>query len=204
MQSHSTQTSTGAAATATDQSRKTVLPQVRYHPTIKTQTGEGARPKTTKTSGTRRSRIQKARPGATCPDQTGDQEGDNTGGGENKNHSTQKPIMKPNQQQVQSTDTDPAPPQKPDDYSNGALPAPQEVPLGLAVRLDKSVVEDVEVLTRGQRINQDWFSWRKNRITASVAHRIAHCRYVNGRSKTPPTSYLDAVTGGAFREAVWL
>uniref|UniRef100_A0A3B5A834 YqaJ viral recombinase domain-containing protein n=1 Tax=Stegastes partitus TaxID=144197 RepID=A0A3B5A834_9TELE len=57
------------------------------------------------------------------------------------------------------------------------------------------VVEQVEVLTRGQRINPDWFAWRKYRITASVAHRIAHCRFVNGGSKTPPPSYLAAITG---------
>ncbi|KAG7242918.1 hypothetical protein INR49_017729 [Caranx melampygus] len=68
--------------------------------------------------------------------------GDNTEGGENKKQSIQKPIIKPNQKQVQSTDTEPAPPRKPDEYSNGALPAPQEVPLGLAVRLDKSLVEE--------------------------------------------------------------
>lgn len=61
--------------------------------------------------------------------------------------------------------------------------------------MDRSLVEEVEVLTRGQSTNQDWFMWRKNRITASVAHRIAHCRFVNGKSKTPPTSYLAAVTG---------
>ncbi|KAG7225941.1 hypothetical protein INR49_018542 [Caranx melampygus] len=153
MQSHSTQTSTGAGATATDQSRKTVLPQVRYHPTIKTQTsGEGARPKITKTSGTRTSRKQKARPGAARPCQTGDQQGDNTEGGENKKQSIQKPIIKPNQKQVQSTDTEPAPPRKPDEYSNGALPAPQEVPLG-----------------EGRRVQTRAMSWGVN-MEAKVVH----------------------------------
>lgn len=61
--------------------------------------------------------------------------------------------------------------------------------------MDRCIVEDVEVLTRGQSTNQDWFNWRKNRITASVAHRIAHSRFVNGKSKTPPASYLAAITG---------
>lgn len=65
--------------------------------------------------------------------------------------------------------------------------------------MKRSDVEEVEVLTRGQRTNQDWFAWRKNRITASVAHRIANCRFVNGKSKTPPTSYLDAITGEGRR-----
>lgn len=67
--------------------------------------------------------------------------------------------------------------------------------MGVGVHLDRRVVEQVEVLTRGQRINPDWFSWRKNRITASVAHHIAHSMFSNGRSKTPPASYLAAITG---------
>lgn len=74
-------------------------------------------------------------------------------------------------------------------------PRPEEVPLVVSAHLDRCLVEQVEVLTRGQRINPDWFMWRKNRITASVAHQIAHCSFVNGKSKAPPTSYLTAVTG---------
>ncbi|XP_029964542.1 uncharacterized protein LOC115400671 [Salarias fasciatus] len=54
----------------------------------------------------------------------------------------------------------------------------------------------VEVLTRGQRTNPKWFAWRQNRITASVAHRIAHSRFAKGTSQTPPSSYLAAITGG--------
>uniref|UniRef100_A0A8D0CWJ7 YqaJ viral recombinase domain-containing protein n=1 Tax=Sander lucioperca TaxID=283035 RepID=A0A8D0CWJ7_SANLU len=73
--------------------------------------------------------------------------------------------------------------------------SPEQVPLGLGLQVDRQVVEQVEVLTRGQSSNQDWFTWRKNRITASVAHRIAHCRFVNGKSKAPPASYVAAVTG---------
>lgn len=69
------------------------------------------------------------------------------------------------------------------------------MPLDLRADLDRGLLEQVEVLTRGQSTNQAWFDWRKNRITASVAHRIAHSRFVNGRSKAPPLSYLAAVTG---------
>lgn len=61
--------------------------------------------------------------------------------------------------------------------------------------LDQSLVEKVEVLTRGQSTNPEWFTARKNRITASVAHNIAHCRYVQDKSTAPPVSYLKAITG---------
>lgn len=74
-------------------------------------------------------------------------------------------------------------------------PRLEDVPLGLGGVLETHVVEKVEVKTRGQATNPEWFDWRKNRITASVAHRIAHCRFLSGTSKTPPTSYLTAITG---------
>uniref|UniRef100_A0A3P8TT64 YqaJ viral recombinase domain-containing protein n=1 Tax=Amphiprion percula TaxID=161767 RepID=A0A3P8TT64_AMPPE len=95
---------------------------------------------------------------------------------------------------------DPEPPQKPaadpePQASDRTAPSPEQFPVGVGEHLDRRVVEQVEVLTRGQRTNPDWFSWRKNRITASVAHRIANCRFVNGKSKTPPASYLAAITG---------
>ncbi|KAL3056824.1 hypothetical protein OYC64_007324 [Pagothenia borchgrevinki] len=82
---------------------------------------------------------------------------------------------------------------------DGDAPNPEQVPLGLGVRVDQQEVEEVEVLTRGQSTNPAWFAWRKNRITASIAHSIAHCGFVNGKSQTPPTSYLAAVTGEAPR-----
>ncbi|XP_042372096.1 cyclin-dependent kinase 8-like [Plectropomus leopardus] len=72
---------------------------------------------------------------------------------------------------------------------------PEQVPPGVGVQVDRCVVKEVELLTRGQSSNPDWFAWRKNRITASVAHRIAHCRFSSGKSKTPPTSYLATITG---------
>ncbi|XP_070761910.1 uncharacterized protein [Enoplosus armatus] len=197
----------------TNQTQKTVIPKVRYHPTIQTQTpGDGARAKTR----TRASQTQKTRPAAVQPAQTGtdnkavqeNRDADNTpqvnpasaekprpGGGQNQR--AQKPVKNPNQKLVQTavTDPDPDPPQTPDQLSDRAPPRPEQFPLGLGVRLDRCVVEEVEALTRGQSTNQDWFTWRKNRITASVAHRIAHCRFINGKSKTLPTSYLAAITG---------
>lgn len=64
-------------------------------------------------------------------------------------------------------------------------------------------IDKVEAQTRGQRNNPKWFDWRKNRITASVAHSIAHSRFVNGKNKTPPTSYLAAVTGKQHPPLSW-
>lgn len=69
---------------------------------------------------------------------------------------------------------------------------PKALPLGLGQKVE---VEAVELQTRGQRENPSWFSWRQNRITASVAHRLAHSRFVTGKSTTPPASYLAAITG---------
>ncbi|XP_070987706.1 uncharacterized protein [Oncorhynchus clarkii lewisi] len=69
---------------------------------------------------------------------------------------------------------------------------PKALPLGLWQKVE---VEAVELQTRGQRENPSWFSWRQNRITASVAHRLAHSRFVTGQSTTPPASYLAAITG---------
>ncbi|XP_034459525.1 uncharacterized protein LOC117772469 [Hippoglossus hippoglossus] len=195
--------STGAQVSVTGRTQKTILPQVRYHPSIQTP-GDGARPKTTKTTDTRTSQTQRTRPGAEHPTHTGSQHVDNTtqadlvptarpypGGG--RNPRSQTPDQKPNKK------LDPGPSQKADQVSNRACPRPEQVPLGLGVQVDRAGVKEVEVLTRGQRTNQDWFSWRRNRITASVAHSVAHCRFVHGKSKTPPTSYLTAITGEGRR-----
>ncbi|XP_015216918.2 uncharacterized protein [Lepisosteus oculatus] len=65
----------------------------------------------------------------------------------------------------------------------------------LADKMGQLKVACVEEETRGQRENPLWFQWRQNRITASVTHRIANCRFVNGRSSEPPRSYLQMVTG---------
>ncbi|XP_047450575.1 uncharacterized protein LOC125013728 [Mugil cephalus] len=165
----------------TGPAQRPVLPQVRYHPSIQT-TGGGV------TSTNRTQRIQNqdttnrttpaARPDPDPP----------------QNPKRAPPRPKPDPQEVQNQDTNnrTTPAARPDP-DGGQRPEP--VPVGLGVQMDRGLVEDVEVLTRGQRTNPDWFAWRKNRITASVAHSIAHCKFVNGRSLTPPSSYLAAVTG---------
>lgn len=179
---HTKQTSTG-----TGTAQKPVLPQVRYHPSI--QTPEGI---------TRTKTSSKTRPGAARPLQTGtDSRADPGNSGAQKAASAVRPPPEGRQKRAQkpvkeAVAADPDPPQKP---SPAAPPRPEQVPLDVGVRLDRCVVEEVEVLTRGQRNNPDWFAWRKNRITASVAHSIARSGFVNGKSKTPPTSYLAAVTG---------
>ncbi|XP_072318241.1 uncharacterized protein [Eucyclogobius newberryi] len=65
--------------------------------------------------------------------------------------------------------------------------------------LDPGLVDQVEVQTRGQRTNPNWFRFRQNRITASVAHSIARSGFVNGKSTTPPASYVKAVLGEGRR-----
>ncbi|KAJ8368101.1 hypothetical protein SKAU_G00081290 [Synaphobranchus kaupii] len=74
-------------------------------------------------------------------------------------------------------------------------PKPEEVPLGVAVKMERNTVEAVERQTRGQSQNPKWFSWRQNRITASIAHQVSHSRFANGHSNAPPVSYLTAITG---------
>ncbi|XP_036393457.1 uncharacterized protein LOC118783616 [Megalops cyprinoides] len=79
--------------------------------------------------------------------------------------------------------------------SERSLPKPEEVPLGVAVKMERPMVEEVERQTRGQRENPSWFAWRQNRITASIAHQISRSRFANGQSKTPPASYLASIIG---------
>uniref|UniRef100_UPI003AAFED08 uncharacterized protein n=1 Tax=Centroberyx gerrardi TaxID=166262 RepID=UPI003AAFED08 len=167
--------------------------------------GDGGRAKTT-------SQTQKTRPDVVHPKHTGEAHERKSKSSQvnpvsavrsqeqNQNAPVQKPVPKP----VQFTAADPDAPQTPDQISQlnksgaaagGAVPRPEEVPLGLGVRLERRVVEEVELRTRGQRENPAWFAWRLNRITASAAHRIAHCRFVSGTSQTPPASYLAAITG---------
>ncbi|XP_053177503.1 uncharacterized protein LOC128360963 [Scomber japonicus] len=198
---------TGTKAVENNQDANGIAPEVRYHPTI--QTGEPARTRTGKT--------HKTRPGAQtgikavqnnqdadgiAPEvqyhpiiQTGEPARTRTG----QTHKTRRN----NQDADRTGPADPEPRQKQEQMkevdhraaTGPDLPTPDQVPLGLAVGLDRCVVEQVEVLTRGQSTNQDWFAWRKNRITASMAHRIAHCRFVHGKTKTPPPSYMSAITG---------
>lgn len=188
-----------AGETATATSQKPILPKARYHPSIKcNKPGDAVLPQTSNTLETGPKRRSKAR--EVPPLQPGSQCGD-----------TSRQVDKGPVSRVQ-TKTSPKPPQKSvrketsdsELNSNKGPPSPEQVPLGVDIVLDRHVIEQVEVLTRGQRENQDWFSWRKNRITASLAHQIAHCRLVNGKSTTPPSSYLAAITGMSFPHTqVW-
>lgn len=211
MQTKMQKQSTNKVKAATGQTQKPIIPKVRYHPTIQIQTpGDGTQAKT-KTRQT-----QKTRPADVSPPQTEtdkktvqkNQDAHKTpqvnpdpavlpsaDGGQKQKLSHKKPAQKPNQKLVQRAVADPDPHQTPHHLADGAPPRPEQIPPGLGVQLDRRIVEEVEVLTRGQSTNDDWFTWRKNRITASVAHCIANCRYVCGKSKTPPASYLAAVTG---------
>ncbi|KAJ8280514.1 hypothetical protein GJAV_G00055770 [Gymnothorax javanicus] len=74
-------------------------------------------------------------------------------------------------------------------------PKPEEVPLGMDVKIEPKMVGAVEQQTRGQSHNPAWYAWRKNRITASIAHQISRSHFANGRGKSPPISYLKAITG---------
>ncbi|KAJ1087437.1 hypothetical protein NDU88_000608 [Pleurodeles waltl] len=56
-------------------------------------------------------------------------------------------------------------------------------------------VQAIEKETRGQRDNPKWHEWRENRITASVAHKIANSHFVNRKTSEVPQSYLKAVVG---------
>ncbi|XP_061861734.1 uncharacterized protein LOC133626438 [Colius striatus] len=55
----------------------------------------------------------------------------------------------------------------------------------------------VEKETRGQRTNPKWYEWRENRITASVAPKIANSKFANGKTSEVPQSYLKAVVGSS-------
>eukprot|EP00061_Rhincodon_typus_P016489 g44739.t1 len=61
--------------------------------------------------------------------------------------------------------------------------------------ISKQRVAEIEKETRGQRENPAWFEQRRNRITASVAHKISHSKFVNGKSTEVPQSYLKSVVG---------
>ncbi|KAJ3590685.1 hypothetical protein NHX12_008634 [Muraenolepis orangiensis] len=109
-----------------------------------------------------------------------------------------KPAQMPGQKPAQMPGQKPAqmPGQKPAQKSEVEGGNAQDIILGLeGEELESSIVEEIEVLTRGQRENPAWFDYRKNRITASNVHNIAHCRFVARKSSTPPASYLADITG---------
>lgn len=212
MPNHNTNQSTSMAA-APGRTQKPVIPTVRYHPSIQTQTQTtlgGARAKT------RTSKTQKTRPVPEQAPQSDTQTDQENRDAHNSHHvdpvpavrpgpdgglkrDAQTAVRKPNQKPVRGTATNPDPPQTPDHPSDREPLTPEKVPLGLGAQLDRRTVEQVEVLTRGQSTNETWFSWRKNRITASVADRITRCRFVNNKAQTPPASLVAAVTGETKR-----
>ncbi|XP_024859153.2 uncharacterized protein LOC108229003 [Kryptolebias marmoratus] len=158
----------------TGPTQKSILPQVRYHPSIQAAGGgASAKPSSQKPkpSTARRPRTR------TKPDTVQENQDSNRAGSAVR----------------------PEPDKDVNSVGDGAPPRPEQVPLVISAHLDRCLVDRVEVLTRGQSTNPAWFTWRKNRITASVAHRIAHCRFVHGKSKAPPLSYLAAVTGDGPR-----
>ncbi|XP_039633101.1 uncharacterized protein LOC120543849 [Perca fluviatilis] len=175
-----------------NQNQNPVIPKVRYHPSI--QTPHTPRPRETQRPG----------PATVGPPKTGPTVGPTQTGTRVRPPKTGPSVGPPKTgTRVGPPKPGPGParvdPARPDGDADAgpdrASLSPDQVPLGLGLQVDHQVVQQVEILTRGQSSNQDWFTWRKNRITASVAHRIAHCRFVNGKSKAPPPSYLAAVTG---------
>uniref|UniRef100_A0A8C8RJ90 YqaJ viral recombinase domain-containing protein n=1 Tax=Pelusios castaneus TaxID=367368 RepID=A0A8C8RJ90_9SAUR len=73
---------------------------------------------------------------------------------------------------------------------------------GKTSKFPSLIAEDVvkvERETRGQQDNPKWHEWRENRITASVAPRIANSKFVNGKSSEVPQSYLKAVVSSGSR-----
>ncbi|KAK2530921.1 nucleolar and coiled-body phosphoprotein 1 [Columba livia] len=65
--------------------------------------------------------------------------------------------------------------------------------------LESQDIPWVEKETRGQRSNPKWYEWRENRITASVAPRIANSKFANGKTSKVPQSYLKAVVSSSPR-----
>ncbi|XP_056421590.1 uncharacterized protein LOC130361924 [Hyla sarda] len=63
--------------------------------------------------------------------------------------------------------------------------------------LSQEDIDKIEQETRGQSDNTEWYYWRQNRITASLAHQISHSRFSNQKTKDIPQSYLKAILGSA-------
>ncbi|XP_075993363.1 uncharacterized protein LOC142988106 isoform X2 [Genypterus blacodes] len=192
--------STAAEVSATGLTQKTIMPKVRYHPTIHIQQpGDGGAAKT------RTSQTQKAKPAAAAahPPEAGETHADKAHNDTSTSQINPEPAVRPvpvrgNQQKYRNHKPAGKPTEKLDSKVPGTVknqPQSVESSADLDVMLGTDDVKEVERNTRGQRINPDWFAWRKNRITASLAHNIAHCEFISGKSKTPPASYLVAITG---------
>lgn len=63
--------------------------------------------------------------------------------------------------------------------------------------LTKEEVANIEKETRGQRTNPLWYEMRQNRITASVAHKIANSKFANDKTDEIPQSYLKEIVGSS-------
>ncbi|XP_005051263.1 PREDICTED: uncharacterized protein LOC101821607 [Ficedula albicollis] len=60
-------------------------------------------------------------------------------------------------------------------------------------------IPKVEKETRGQRENPKWYELRENRITASVAPKIANSKFANSKTDEVPKSYLKEVVGSGSK-----
>ncbi|XP_066459253.1 uncharacterized protein [Eleutherodactylus coqui] len=69
----------------------------------------------------------------------------------------------------------------------------------LSDQLSQGDIAEIERQTLGQRENQEWYYWRQNRVTASLAHQISHSRFANKKTNDIPQSYLKAILGSAPR-----
>lgn len=172
------QTSAGVTGTV-------VVPQVRYHPSIKTRTGDGL-------AGEAGSRCA---PPQTEPEQKKVRQKPAAGPGPPGRRAPRPLKLVEGAVAAPGRAPSPAPQRRP--------PRLDPLPVVLGEQLDEDLVREVELRTRGQRTNEEWFAWRRKRITASLAPSIARCRFANGRSGTLPASYLAAIKGRPRPLHIW-
>lgn len=178
------------------QNQKIIIPTVRYHPTIQIHAaGDGPAVQANR------------RPTSNLSPKTGNkkvvqqnQDTDIIPGSPQPRPAVRKKLNQVNPKLAPTAVRAPDLPTPLSPHSRQAASGAKVMTPGPEVHFD---IDKVEALTRGQRINPEWFAWRKNRITASVVHNIAHSRFANGKSKTPPTSYLAAVTGKQNPPLTW-
>lgn len=179
------------------QNQKTIIPTVRYHPTIQIHAaGDGPAVQ----SNSRPTSKLSPQPGKKKVVQQ-NQDNDNIIPGSPQPRSTGRKKQtqagpKLTSRAVRAT----GPPAPLGTHSSQAASGTGVMTAGPEVHMD---LVEVESLTRGQRNNPEWFAWRKNRITASVAHGIARSRFANGKGNNPPKSYLAAITGKQHPPPTW-
>ncbi|XP_034021212.1 uncharacterized protein LOC117505777 isoform X2 [Thalassophryne amazonica] len=176
------------------------LTAVRYHPSITAPTPGHAVPATTTTTQTQKTRKSKVHPppgsnnaAKAQQDSPSSRSSHTPQMDQGQRRRPQKSPVPPTPKGVEKISEDTVSPQKPQPTTSRAGPRPKDVDFG--VKLTRDEVEEVEKQTRGQRKNNNWFAWRKNRITASMAHQVSSCRFVNHKSDTPAPSLLDMITG---------